>query len=152
MTPSCPYGTPKYYCVQRKRRFLQPTNPWMTQVLRHTNTNSTHTLNRFYLRFVLLLRSPWYVYSLSLSAYDRSQMVHAWERHHQSEGLFYWGGNLVSYSSNLSSVTGLVCGFGQICSFPMLGLTQACPTLSRCPINSGCSRSGVSCGTWGITQ
>lgn len=76
----------------------------------------------------------------------------AWEWQHQSKGLFYWGENLVSYSSNLSSVTGLVYGFGKICSTPMLGLTQACSTLSRCPINSGCSGSGVSCGTWSITQ
>lgn len=32
----------------------------------------------------------------------------AWEWQHQSKGLFYWGGKLVSYSSNLSSLTGLV--------------------------------------------
>lgn len=56
MTPSCLYRTPKYYCVQRKRRFLLPANPRMTQVLRHTNTNSTHPFNMFYLRSVLLLR------------------------------------------------------------------------------------------------
>lgn len=104
--------------------------------MRHPNTNSTHPFKMFSLRSVLLLRSPWCVYSLFLSAYDRSQKVHAvhdvWEWQHQSKGLFYWGKNLVSYSSNHSSVTGLVCGFRQICSLPTLGPTQACPTLSRC--------------------
>lgn len=101
----------------------------MTQVLRHTNTNSTHPLNMFYLRSVLLLRSSCCVYSFSLCAYDRSQMVHAVARclGVAASILFYWGGNLVSYSSNLSSVTGLVCGYGQICSLPMLGLTQPYP-------------------------
>lgn len=136
MSPLMPIQNSQYYCVQRKRWFSLPTNPWMTQVLRHPNTNSTHSFKMFSLRSVLLLRSPWCVCSLSLSAHDRSQKVHAvayaWEWQHQSKGLFCWDGNLVSYSSNHSSVTGLVCGFGQTCSLPTLGPTQACPTLSRC--------------------
>lgn len=60
----------------KKGSSCQPINGW--HKCWDIPTPIAHTLlTYFYLRSVLLLRNPWCVYSLSLSAYDRSRMVHA---------------------------------------------------------------------------
>lgn len=61
---------------EKKGSSCQPINGW--HKCWDIPTPIAHTLlTYFYLRSVLLLRNPWCVYSLSLSAYDRSRMVHA---------------------------------------------------------------------------